>query len=366
MSSESGPNHPRNKLSVAETAQLVALALPLPAILPWTLVTSPFSSKFSRSRNWKIVLITKAILWLVSNSNRKQCRAIFGETRDSYDAFLKSQKWDPVVDDIGEDARLLWIGPKVTERVILHLHGGAFLFGVTPSAPAFWNHVRDNLAKRGKKAGIALLNYTFVPDGEFPTQLKQAIRALQYLLDSGVKPENIQLVGDSAGGNLIHQVLSHILHPVEGVPKLSLSAPLAGAYMMSPWMTLRDDPILHGNDGQDDMVYASTLAYWGGEVMKNCPSSSVPYVEANSAPEGWLEGVDKAVKRILISIGENEVLRDACFKYGKTLQKHHKDCSLFLDEGGVHVEPYLPFLVGVQDLGTVTPHLIDWMDQNFV
>jgi len=200
----------------------------------------------------------------------------------------------------------------------------------------------------------------------FPIQLKQAIRALLHLLDSGVKPENIQLVGDSAGGNLIHQVLSHLLHPYDGIPVVDLSAPLAGAYMMCPWMTLRDDPILHNNDGQGDIVDGPILAYWGNIVMENAAITAVPYLEPNSAPEDWLEGVDKKVKRILVSIGENEALRDACFKYGRTLEKHHKDATQFLDVGGVHVEPYLPFLAqDTQNLGTVTPFLIDWMDQSF-
>ena len=79
-----------------------------------------------------------------------------------------------------------------------------------------------------------------VPDGVFPVQLKQAILSIQRLLTLGFEPKNIQLVGDSARGTLIHQVFSHILHPVEGVPKLTLASPLGGAYMMSPWTRLVD------------------------------------------------------------------------------------------------------------------------------
>lgn len=36
---------------------------------------------------------------------------------------MKSKQLEPVVEEIGEDARLLWVGAKVTERVILYLHG---------------------------------------------------------------------------------------------------------------------------------------------------------------------------------------------------------------------------------------------------
>ena len=52
----------------------------------------------------------------------------------------------------------------------------------------------------------------------------------------GIKREDIQILEDSAGATLIQEILSHILHPVtvEGVPELSISAPLGGVYMMSP------------------------------------------------------------------------------------------------------------------------------------
>ena len=56
----------------------------------------------------------------------------------------------------------------------------------------------------------------------------------------GIKREDIQILEDSAGATLIHEILSHILHPspvtVEGVPELSISAPLGGVYIMSHWV----------------------------------------------------------------------------------------------------------------------------------
>lgn len=66
-----------------------------------------------------------------------------------------------------------------------------------------------------------------VPDASFPTQLMQTVLAIQHLIESGVKPENIQLMTDSAGGNPVHQVISHIIHPVGGVPVLNLESALA-------------------------------------------------------------------------------------------------------------------------------------------
>ncbi|KAF9562877.1 alpha/beta-hydrolase [Agrocybe pediades] len=279
---------------------------------------------------------------------------------------MKARQLEPVVDEIEGEARLLWIGPKVTARVILVFHGGAFIFGMVGSLPDFWYHVQEKLEDKGKRVGIALLDYTLVPEGKFPTQLRQAVAALQYLLDSGVKPEDLQLAGDSAGAVLIHQLWSHLLHPLDGVPKVHLSAPLAGAYLMSPWASMRDNPLFYTNMNTGDLIDVPIGLYWASIVLDGIPPALLPYIEANSSPEGWLEGVDMHVKRVLFSIGTAELLRDTALKYAKMVETHHRETVIFMQEGGVHVDPYLPFLVQEKKLGTVTPFLIDWLDQNFL
>jgi hypothetical protein len=55
--------------------------------------------------------------------NRRQTRAICLSTRETYEAFMKQAKMEPVVEEIGEDARLLWIGHRQTVRVLLYFHG---------------------------------------------------------------------------------------------------------------------------------------------------------------------------------------------------------------------------------------------------
>lgn len=83
---------------------------------------SPFT-EYGRAKSWKRIVIDRITLRIVSAMNRKQTRAFFGPTSKAYSDFMKSQKLPPVVEDIGEDARLYWIGPKEAERVLLYLHG---------------------------------------------------------------------------------------------------------------------------------------------------------------------------------------------------------------------------------------------------
>ena len=204
-----------------------------------------------------------------------------------------------------------------------------------------------------------------VPDAMFPVQLKQAVLSIQHLLALGFEPKNIQLVGDSAGGALVHQVLSHILHPVEGIPKLTLTSPLGGVYMMSPWTRLvaGKGSRLHLKDGKGDVIVSSTGTYWGSKVLDGAKPSAIPYLEAASAPTDWLQGVDKCVKRVLISAGDLELLRDDIVDYGKHVEEYLKDTTIIVQENAIHDDPFLDFLVGEKKLGSLTPKILDWLEE---
>ena len=198
----------------------------------------------------------------------------------------------------------------------------------------------------------------------FPVQLKQAVLSIQRLLTLGFEPKNIYLVGESAGAALIHQVLSHLLHPVEGLPELTLTTPLGGVYMMSPWTQLGKGSRFQINDGKD-VIPSSTGVYWGSKVLDGAKPSAIPYLVAASAPEDWLQGIDKCVKRMLITAGDMELLRDDIVDYGKHVQKYLEDTTIIVQENGIHADPFLDFLVGEKKLGSLTPKIMDWLEEGF-
>jgi len=53
---------------------------------------------------------------------------------------MRQAKMEPVVEEIGEDARLLWIGHRRTDRVLLYFHGtfGEALFLHAPFSLGDW------------------------------------------------------------------------------------------------------------------------------------------------------------------------------------------------------------------------------------
>ncbi|KAG6898997.1 hypothetical protein C0993_001920, partial [Termitomyces sp. T159_Od127] len=123
----------------------------------------------------------------------KQLQWGLGDTLGVYKDFMKGQNLPVVIDQLDENSRLLWVGERRTDRVILYFHGGAFLLPAQFFVPPFWKYVQDELKAKGKETGFAMLQYSLVPTEMFPTQLKQAVLAIQHLISMGVKPQNIQL-----------------------------------------------------------------------------------------------------------------------------------------------------------------------------
>ena len=72
----------------------------------------------------------------------------------------------------------------------------------------------------------------------------------------------------------------------------------------------------------------------------------------------WLNGVDGCVKRVLISAGGVECLRDEIVKYKDRFEEHHKDVTFILQTNGNHDDPYWDFATSGNDLGELTPQIL--------
>ncbi|RDB17506.1 putative steryl acetyl hydrolase mug81 [Hypsizygus marmoreus] len=356
-----------NPTAIEKAGAAASLALHLPLVLGWTLLTSPFHHN-NRHKSAKRVLGDKFFYHLTGRLNIKQLQWLTGTTLDVYEAYVKANKLPRVVDELDEGARLLWIGERRTDRVILYFHGGAFLIPMQTTAAPFWKQAQDELKSKGKDVGIAILQYSLVPTATFPTQLKQAVVAVQHLLSKGVQPQNIQLTGDSAGGNLVLQLISHILHPVPDVPTLTLSSSFRGAYLMSPWVSLTSQAKSMFANDSSDILSPGCLLYWGRAVVAGVPESQIQYLEAIKAPAGWFDGIDKVVERLLITAGDAECLRDDIVVVTEKLVKLYKKdgtVRFMLQKYGVHNDPFFNFSTPGQKPGEVTPTILQWFAAGF-
>ena len=153
---------------------------------------------------------------------------------------------------------------KVDRKVYLFFSGGGYVTGVPLAHAAIYSLARtfppeaSSLDLSGP--GSLPRRAVFAPNvrkalsmtDSFPMPLIDALSAYQYLLDLGYRPDEVVLIGNSAGGGMVWSVLAYLsclvqgeqLPPrsqpterVGGVASKSLGLP-GGVIMVSPWVSL--------------------------------------------------------------------------------------------------------------------------------
>jgi hypothetical protein len=134
---------------------------------------------------------------------------------------------------------------------------------------------------------------------------------------------------------------------------------------MSPWLSLSGETRSHIVNDKTDVVGAKTLVYSGRKVLADVPKSSHLYLEASKTPEGWFEGVERVVDRVLITAGARECLKDDIALFSQKFSACHSGTEFTVQKNGVHNDPYYDFLVGEKKLSDLTPLIIDWLSEGF-
>ena len=216
--------------------------------------------------------------------------------------------------------------PQPTEKVVYSLHGGAY---VHQSA-----HPSNLTAKIGRGlleyvepvTRVFSLEYRLAvgkpnkPAHPFPTQLLDALAGYHYLVSVvGFSPDNIIIVGDSAGGNLAH-ALTMYLTEYKDTPDMVIPAPPGGVILLSPWVDLG---VTHINlpNGSAKTLISSDLIDVTGSGMKYATDAFIgphgrefaeinPYISPASLDPG-LHVDFKKFPRTFITGGGAEVLIDS-------------------------------------------------------
>lgn len=204
----------------------------------------------------------------------------------------------------------------------------------------------------------------------FPAQLKQGVAAIQYLFKLGYDPSDIVLLGDSAGGNLVFQVLLHILHPVDDVTRLealyedSDKAKFAGAYAMSPWLGLTaTEAESHEENKHVDIANARGLSALAEVYLRGLPQWAYRYVDpTSSTPATWFKGIEGIVKKVLITAGQRECIRDDITKVAAYVAEYHPlGTTVIVQENGLHVDVMLDGPLNQQPHVELTDTIFEWL-----
>jgi epsilon-lactone hydrolase len=111
------------------------------------------------------------------------------------------------------------------DSVLLWFHGGWYSMGSPLAGAALSSDVALRTGAR-----IVSVDYRLAPEHPYPAALEDARAAYRALLDSGVSPRDVAMVGESAGGGLVVSTLASLVE--EGLPQP------AAAVLFSPWADL--------------------------------------------------------------------------------------------------------------------------------
>ncbi|KAH9986328.1 alpha/beta-hydrolase [Russula compacta] len=320
--------------------------LPIMARLPFAIAVGVFRE--NKGRSWSLAASVAATRYFFSqNWDIYTLRSFMGVT-----TFQAYQKW----------------AHREGQQVVTDLlpEGGAYSLPARPEYFPFLSTLQKDVATSFGDVGVALLEYSLVPDAPFPTQLKQANAALTHLLNKGIPPANIIIGGDSAGGNLTLQLASHILHPLPSIAAPpDLPQPLAGAVLISPWTCTSVDSPSYARNDRKDVLSADTYAFLGGLVKNGLPAGQEHYTDQLSAPPAWWQGLDSVFARVLFTVGGHECPFDHILETSTVISHHVRDTVTFVDPGGVHEEVISKFTTSEGGSGKCYDTIIAFLSRSF-
>lgn len=310
------------------------------------------------------------------------------KARKSGDAELMEQLKEDI--EVLPDGRshILWIGDrKKATRFVYFFHGGGY---ITPAIPGHmeWclqayvlanRHMRRTGTGSREKVAVALLQYTLTPQARFPTQMCQAASGLAHLLRGGIRPSQLVVGGDSAGGNLTVQLLSHLLHPYPLAEKVVLDEPLAGAFLVSPFVSQNRLTRSFVDGRPCDMLSEGIFDCPNREMLHEKPTGLLGVlfpnwglVETKEFREGkgwalmadvdekWLDGMGKIVRKVYVTCGKHEILRDQGIEIAESIRARNDDVEVKLEVAEKEAHDFILLEGQRQVVGDATTRMRNW------
>jgi cation diffusion facilitator CzcD-associated flavoprotein CzcO/acetyl esterase/lipase len=167
------------------------------------------------------------------------------------------------------------------DRGVLYLHGGAYVVG----SPRTHRGLAAQISLAGG-APVHLLDYRLGPEHKHPAGLEDSLAAYRGLLDGGLDPGSIVVVGDSAGAGLAVALATRLRDAGEPQP--------AGLVLLNGWFDLTcSGPSMSFNRSRDaglrrDWTVRSGELY-RGETDATDPELSVLRADARGLPPTYVQ-----------------------------------------------------------------------------
>jgi epsilon-lactone hydrolase len=203
--------------------------------------------------------------------------------------------------------------------VVVYFHGGSYIFGSS-------KHTHQDLIAKlalGAEQEVIGVEYRLAPEARYPAQLEDALAVYDALLSAGVRPDEIVLAGDSAGGNLALSAALALRDRALPLPRALL--------LFSPWsdLTMPGGSFQTNADfdfGTREVLVRQAEAFAGGIPLED-PRISPIFADPSGLP------------RAFVSAGEAEIPRDDILRLARRLQEAGVDVTLHVANDMPHNPP---------------------------
>ncbi|KAJ7723093.1 Alpha/Beta hydrolase protein [Mycena maculata] len=361
--------YPYGDITVVELVPLNLRFVWLGFLLIYKVLAFPFSHQYTFKRTlWRTFVRTVA-----PNSTLRQMQWVSPRVAVMYERFINSssgKNLEIIHEDVGEGASLHWIGPKKNEHTILYLHGGGYVLPALDGHFLMVDYWRTEAKRKyGVNLSVAFLEYSLINHAPWPAQLHQGILAVNHILTSGIPPSALVIAGDSAGGHLIAALFAHMLHPhPSGLPSVTpLAFPLAGAALISPWMSFSEAAPSFARNAHRELLPLKTLRRWADLIKASRPVGleDGPWFEPATAEPDWWAGLAGIVEHILYAAGDGEVMVDDAVVAAERMREgagKKLQLDVFIQPGGGHNEPLAEMASG-EVPGVMSQRVVDWLGE---
>lgn len=252
--------------------------------------------------------------------------------------------------DLGNiDALQVSVGDPKSDRVIFYIHGGGFVFG----SPETHVKMLGQLCKR-LNARAVLPRYRLAPEHPFPAAPDDVRAAWEGLLATGVKPQDVVIGGDSAGGALAFGLIDQLCAEKAAQP--------GAVFAFSPLTDLTfSGESFCTNAAREALLPAHRAPemiemFLAGHSPKD-PRCSPLFGEFRGAPPAW------------ITVGDTEILLDDTRRLVKVLRLDDVDITEVIRHDLPHVWPIMHSVLPeghetLDQLANWIRHQQNWADES--
>ncbi|CDO69546.1 hypothetical protein BN946_scf184785.g51 [Trametes cinnabarina] len=262
---------------------------------------------------------------------------------------------------------------KPGEKIVMHIHGGAFYVGSAHPDEETANIPRGLVSHSMSVERVLSVDYRLSathpdpPANPFPAALLDSIAAYQYLVvEVGFDPQNIAVAGDSAGANIAFALVRHLVE--NSIPGLPPPGRLIG---FSVWLDLSisrstlDSSVVRnaksdifGTDPETRFDAYGTPAYLGPLDPEQAKtnrylSPASPYIKPT-------EGLFRGFPRTFISAGGAEILLDDSMVTAERLKADGVDVTVDIVPDAVH--DFLSFPWHEPERTDALKRICKWLD----